>query len=105
MSAATAAACKTQRIAAFQKLAPIRAKLVEKLSKGAFSSKEQKEWELMPAYLRDLAMVMAGVEERQADWSLLAFTQAERQAIMQVLALLKRDMRAVVVLALSVRSE
>lgn len=87
------------RAAAFAKLAPIRAQLVERLSRGAYSAQEQKEWAEMPAYLRDLAMVMAGVEERSGESSLLAFTAAERGALMQCLGLLKRDIRGVVALA------
>ena len=87
------------RAAAFAHLAPIRAQLVERLSRGAYSAQEQKEWAEMPAYLRDLAIVMAGVEGRDSESSLLAFTGTERCALMQCLALLKRDIRGVVALA------
>lgn len=96
MSRAVSAAptCGQARAAAFAKLAPVRAALVERLSLGQYSSAEAREWAALPAYLRDIAMVMAGIDEREGQDSFGAFTAQERAALGQALGLVKRDLSA-----------
>lgn len=85
---------------ALLRIQAIKSELVERISHGRYLSKEQQEWETIPEYLRDMVLLMAGIEGRDSHAAWQSFSVFERTSLMQVVALLKADLAPVVSLAL-----
>lgn len=91
---------QSEKEKALERLHALKSELVQRLSQGRYLSGEQKEWEQMPEYLREIVLLLSGIEGRATCAAWLSFNAIERGNIMQIVSLLKGDLSPIVSMTL-----